>query len=367
MRNTIGAILTLCLFIIICAAVPSSVYAQTESNTDELQTTRLRVVTKDIEPFVFTSDELRGFSIDLWQELARVANLEYEFVVVETVTEQLEAVTRDEADAAIAAISITQAREEFVDFSFSYFGSGLGILTTTSDRSPVLTALRTGDFFVPLLRLFAFLVLVIVLAGHVIWLLEHKRNEDFPQDYLHGVWEGIWWAAVTVTTVGYGDKTPRGRLGRFFGLVWMFAGLFIIANFTASVTTQLTMQQIQGAINSPQDLPGKTIATVAGSTADVWLTEQRIPHRKVTLIEDAYGLLESGSVQAVVYDYPVLRYHALNFGNGWVEVVGEPFNEEDYGIALPPDSPLREQINRALLQLREDGTYDRLHSQWFGH
>jgi polar amino acid transport system substrate-binding protein len=366
MRNKIGSILILCLFIIICGAASSSVHAQTESNTDELQTTRLRVVTKEIEPFVFTGDELRGFSIDLWQELARAANLEYEFVVVDTVTEQLEAVARNEVDAAIAAISITQAREEFVDFSFSYFDSGLGILTATSDRSPVLTALRTGDFLAPLLRLFGFLVLVIVLAGHVIWLLEHKRNEDFPQDYLHGIWEGIWWAAVTVTTVGYGDKTPRGRLGRFFGLVWMFAGLFIIANFTASVTTQLTMQQIQGTINGPQDLPGKAVATVAGSTADVWLTEQRIPHRKVTVIEDAYDLLESGSVQAVVYDYPVLRYHALNFGNGRVEVVGAPFNEEDYGIALASDSPLREQINRAFLQLREDGTYDRLHSQWFG-
>jgi polar amino acid transport system substrate-binding protein len=48
------------------------------------------------------------------------------------------------------------------------------------------------------------------------------------------------------------------------------------------------------------------------------------------------------------------------------EVVGSPFNEEVYGIAVNQGSPLREQINRALLQLREDGTYDVIYAKWFG-
>lgn len=326
-----------------------------------------RVATKEIEPFVFVNDELSGFSIDLLQELARRAGLEYEYVIVESVTEQLDAVAAGEADAAIAAISITQAREEIVDFSFSYFASGLGILAiSTGSSSPVLSALRSGELLGPLLALFAALLLVIIFAGHVIWLLERRRNDDFPSDYMAGVWQGIWWAAVTVTTVGYGDKTPRGVAGRIFGLLWMFAGLFIIANFTAGVTTRMTVQVIQGAINGPQDLPGKVVVTVEGSTADMWLTEQRIPHRTVEVVDDAYDMLYAGAAQAVVYDYPVLRYHAINSRDGRAEVVGNPFNEEDYGIALPEGSALREKINRALLQLREDGTYDAIYSKWFG-
>gem|GEM_PF-2585280 len=47
-------------------------------------------------------------------------------------------------------------------------------------------------------------------------------------------------------------------------------------------------------------------------------------------------------------------------------VLGAVFNPEDYGIALPNDSPLRESINRALLALKEDGTYDRSEQFWFG-
>ncbi len=369
--ETLGTVLLVAIFVVTGGSV---VYAQAAAEVDPQQDAPLRVVTKDIEPFVFATDantdDLKGFSIDLWQALARVAGLDYEFTIVGSVTEQLDSVSSGAADVGIAAISVTQAREEVVDFSYAYFDSGLGILADAAASSspawPVLAALRSGEMIIPLLALFGALLVVIIVAGHVIWLLERNRNEDFPSSYWAGVWQGIWWAAVTVTTVGYGDKTPRGMPGRVFGLLWMFAGLFIIANFTAGVTSRMTVQQIQGVINGPHDLPGKVVVTVEGSTADEWLTAQRIPHRTVANVDEAYDMLYGGSAQAVVYDYPVLLYHALNFGEGRADVVGAPFNKEAYGIALAEDSLLREQVNRALLQLREDGTYDLIYAKWFG-
>ncbi len=41
------------------------------------------------------------------------------------------------------------------------------------------------------------------------------------------------------------------------------------------------------------------------------------------------------------------------------------FHTEDYGIALPLGSPWRKRVNAALLQMREDGTYQRLYEKWF--
>ena len=350
----------------VCASRAMVAYAQIETARDSGEGSPLQIVTKEIDPFVSVGDELDGFSIELWQEIARSTGIEYEFVLVDTVGEQLDTVSRATADAAIAAISITETREEVVDFSYPYFASGLGILTQSAHAPSLVSALASGELLWPLVNLAGLLAIVIILAGHAIWLLERKRNEQFPRAYVAGLWEGIWWAAVTVTTVGYGDRTPIGRIGRIFGLLWMFAGLFIIANFTAAVTARLTVDEIQGSISGPGDLPGKPVASVEGSTGDVWLTQEGIPHRSVGTIDQAYSLLDSGIVQAVVYDYPVLRHHALNFGEGYVRVVGEPFNAEDYGIAFPEGSPLREEVNRALLRLREDGTYDRLHSEWFG-
>jgi len=71
-------------------------------------------------------------------------------------------------------------------------------------------------------------------------------------------------------------------------------------------------------------------------------------------------------VQAVVYDAPVLLYHAATEGKGSVQTTGPIFKEETYGIALPTGSPLRKPINEALLRLKQDGTYEELYTKWFG-
>ena len=50
------------------------------------------------------------------------------------------------------------------------------------------------------------LMILLFLVGNLIWLAERGRNaEHFPRQYLHGVGNGMWFALVTLTTVGYGD------------------------------------------------------------------------------------------------------------------------------------------------------------------
>lgn len=337
------------------------VFAQREEGQEPI-----KVVTKEIEPFVFVNGELvGGFSIDLWEALAEEAGLEFEYLIVNTVQEQLEAVETNQADAAVGAISMTKEREETVDFSHSYFLSGLGILTYLNPDINLRVAIQAA-LSPTVLQLLAILVLAAVAAAHVIWLIERRRNPDFPPTYLRGVWEGLWWSTVTVTSVGYGDKVPIGRLGRLFGMLWMFAGIFLIAYFTAGAASELTYQRLHGTIRSPEDLRGKLVVTVAGSTADEWLRDQQITHSTVETIEDAYALLDNGIVQAVVFDYPVLLYHVLQNPEKRYSVPTEAFSTEDYGFAFPADSSLREVINRELLGLVEDGTYEQIHTKWFG-
>jgi len=176
----------------------------------------------------------------------------------------------------------------------------------------------------------------------------------------------LWWAGVTLTTVGYGDRTPKGRIGRALALIWMFGGIFLLANITAAVTARATVQQLQRSITSVDDLPGKQVATVQGSTADQFLSARGLSHTTVQRIEDAYPLLESGHVQAILYDAPVLQHYASTDGAGRVQVVGKIIQPEQYAIALPLDSPYRRAINQTLLQLMADGTYAMLYQRWFG-
>lgn len=333
-----------------------------EEETSEM----LKVATKRLEPFVFIDgDEPSGFSIDVWDAVALDLGLKYEFVIVDTVEELLESVINGDVDASIAAISITKEREEVIDFSFPYFESGLGIMTRVYPSTPVRDLLVAATM-PAIWRLFLALLIVIIVAGHVIWLMERRHNADFSKSYIQGVWDGIWWATVTVTTVGYGDRVPRFWLGRVFAVVWMVMGLFIVANFTANVTAQLTVSKLNTSIHGPEDLPGKRVAAVRGSTGAEWLAMRGLSHIPVTTVDEAYAMLEDGDVEAIVYDYPILLYYQYQNGGGDLAIAGDPFNSEDYGIAYPPDSPLREDVNRSLLKLIEDGSYDRISNVWFG-
>jgi ABC-type amino acid transport substrate-binding protein len=148
-------------------------------------------------------------------------------------------------------------------------------------------------------------------------------------------------------------------------ITFWLVGLLLVAQFTATVTSALTVQQLTSDIGGPEDLPGKRVATVAGSTAATYLDDIGVAFTPVATIEEAYALLAAGAVDAVVYDAPVLRYHSVSAGRGTVEVIDAVFKPEKYGIALPPGSELREPINEVLLEMYQDGTLSEIESRWF--
>jgi ABC-type amino acid transport substrate-binding protein len=335
-----------------------------EAAADSGQTTPLRVVTKKIEPFVFMDDDrLTGFSIDLWEETALLAQIPFEWVIVDTVGEQLDAVTSGDAAVGIAAISMTSEREEIVDFSHPYFRSGLRIMTKSREVG-MLERLVTVLLSPRLLASYSIVFIALLVIGCMVWFFERKRNDQYPREFWPGVWEGIWWAAATVTTVGYGDRTVTGTLGRILGLFWMFAGIFFVANFTAVITSELTVARLKTGVNGVEDLPGALVATVAGTTSSDYLDAEEIEYTGVKLIDDAVALLSDGLVDAVVFDGPVLQYELAKLDDPTLQLVGGPFHREDYALALPLDSPYRQRINIALLELWENGTHAELLDKW---
>ena len=76
-------------------------------------------------------------------------------------------------------------------------------------------------------------------------------------------------------------------------------------------------------------------------------------------------MLMQGKVQAIVYEAPTLQYWAAKRGSGAHQVVGPIFRPEKYGIAVASGSPLRKQINEALLKMYADGSYEDIYGKWF--
>lgn len=330
----------------------------------------LRVATLQNPPFVIYQDRrYSGFSIDLWDEIARLLGTDYEVYGVNTIAKLLDEVKRGAADVAVSGIGITSEREKAFDFSHSFFDSGLQVMVPDVSESllkSVTYKVFTIIFAPELLFGIGLFGIILLIAAHAIWVLEGGRNPQFSGRYLKGIWEATWWAVVTVTTVGYGDKTPKGAPGRLFGLFWILAGYFVFAYFTASVTSTVTVEELHGTIGGPEDLFGKRVATVEKSTAAKYLAAQGISSVRLENAAAAYEMLAAGEADALVYDAPVLQHYAAQEGRGKFKVVGLIFQEKSYGIALPVKSPQRDRINVALLKLMESGAYQEIKAKWFG-
>lgn len=332
----------------------------------------LRVVTKQFEPFVtYQNQDYSGFIIDLWKAIAADLDITYELSGVNSLAKLLDDVERGAADFAVAGIGITSHGEEILDFSHAFLESGLQVMVASQGNTALSQVFNVVVAVLRSRRLYygvGILVLILLVVAHVLWLSEHRHNNQFPSRYLPGIWEAFWWAAVTVTTVGYGDKVPKRVLGRFFGLLWMFSGYFVFAYFTASIASTFTVQELQGNIRGPEDLPGKRIATIANSAAADYLVRQpSLFFRDYPTQEEVFQKLVDHTVDAVVYDAPVLQHYVTHEGQGLVKVVGPVFHKElSYGIAMQQDSPYRETINASLLRLFETGGYDEIYQKWFG-
>ena len=82
------------------------------------------------------------------------------------------------------------------------------------------------------------------------WLFERKRNKEMFGQGIKGLGAGFWWSAVTMTTVGYGDKAPVTAAGRTIGFIWMFAAILLISGLTASIASALTVSSLDSKIEN---------------------------------------------------------------------------------------------------------------------
>lgn len=334
----------------------------------------VRVVTRDLEPFSFHEDGRRvGFAMELWDLVAGELGLESTVTTVGTAKEIIAAVQSRAADVGVGALSITAEREKLIDFSQPFYDSGLQIVVSQEAPTAFDTIRSTlgGVFNWKSIGSFALLIVAMLVISHLVWLYEHKINEDmWPKNYAAGMWESFWWTISTLLVGGADNKGPIGVGGRIVAIAWMLLSIVLIALLTGSFAANLTVERLAGDISGPGDLVKKDVATVRGSAADGWLQRNKANVAPFATVRECFDALVAKKVKAVVFDAPVLQYELKKFAETpagrTLALVGPVFDPTNYGFALQQDSPLRERINQALLTLSENGTTAKLREKYFG-
>ncbi|MGB2984304.1 MAG: transporter substrate-binding domain-containing protein [Phycisphaerae bacterium] len=336
----------LVLLMLVTLLVPRAPLCAQDASGD-----RLIVGTRHVPPFAIKgpSGEWSGISIDLWRDIA--TDLRIEYVFEETNLQGLiDGLQDGRLDAAVAALTVTASREKVVDFTHVFYHSGLGIAVPAKHEpgwAAVLKRVASTQFAGAV----AILALVLFIVGFVVWLFERNLNpEQFGGRIGNGLGSAFWWSAVTMTTVGYGDKAPRSFGGRFVALIWMFASILLISSFTAGIASALTVSQLDTGIDGPEDLPGLRVATVPGSTSEAYLARHHVVAVPYETPADALQAVDRGEADVAVYDAPILRYLVNKELRLALRVVPRVFEPQDYAIALRQGSTLREPVNQALLE-----------------
>ncbi len=188
----------------------------TPAQQDTPGASKIMVGTVEAPPFAMqtSNGDWEGLSIELWCAIDRELRIDYEFVTYDDLGRLKVDLETGALDLSIA-MALTASHEADFDLSHPFLtsGSAIAIPVAQTHHSLIHFSGRLVDRFVSLefLALISMLVILAFVAGALVWFFEGRHHgENFSGRPIKGIWQGLWgWAMVTMTTVGYGDKTPR--------------------------------------------------------------------------------------------------------------------------------------------------------------
>lgn len=269
-------------------------------------------------------------------------------------------------DAVVGDIAIVTNRTKIADFSQPYASSSLVIVAPiNSSKSNAWVFLKpfSADMWCIIAASF-------MMIGIVIWILEHRVNDDFrgpPKRQLVTIF------MFSLSTLFKTNNNTVSSLSKMVMIVWLFLLMVITASYTASLTSILTVEQLSSPITGIDSLIATNwpIGYQVGSFAYSYLTDNLFVSRSrlVSLgSPEEYALAlrngpSGGGVAAIVDELPYVELFLskeTEFG-----IIGQPFTRSSWGFAFQRDSPLAVDMSTAILNLAESGELQKIHEKWF--
>lgn len=331
--------------------------------------TVLNVGTYHCPPFIFNNktQSFEGLSMTLWQRIAEIMDVTYTLQNYE-LDDLLLAAEQGDIDVGISCISITPSREERIDFSHSFYETHLAIAVKSRSYLDSFISIITNP---SLWKAIALFFTVAISVGGFFYLLERKDNVKlYSMPTKRGRLAEAFILGVLFITKGpfnyFEFKTLPARIMTV--LIAIFSTLFI-ASITAILASSLTLEQLRFDVKNINDLSDLRVGTKQATTSSLLLADHSIAHENYRTMDALLLALENDEVDAIVGDDAVLRY-MIKKGKSkddFSDLVVLPYQleKQNYGIVLVENSQYEEDINRALLQIRETTEWHQILLEYF--
>ena len=319
-------------------------------------------------PFVIktTDNNFEGLSIQLWENIAKSSDINFKYELHSDFISILKKLEYKEIDITINPMDVSSLRVEKFDMTQPFSVSSIGVAIPYLNRS-TLAVFISNFFSLAFLEIILLLVLIIFIFGFFLWLVERKHNKFQFRPGLLGLFDGLWWSAVTMTTVGYGDKAPKSNQGKVIAIVWMFTAVIIVSSFTAGIASTLTISGLQTDIKTAEDIRlAEKICTVGASNGEIYLNQENIP------INQTYAspILALRSIakkdnDVLLYDKTVLQYYINRLSlDEKVKLLPLTLKENSQSFMLPKNHPSYNLINVGLTKEIEKDQWTELQRKY---
>ncbi|RUS90771.1 hypothetical protein EGW08_001482 [Elysia chlorotica] len=284
---------------------------------------------------------------------------------------------RGEADLIVAPLTINPERANDIDFTKPFKYQGLNILVKKNEKDSSL-----ASFLQPFEDTLWILVgLSVHVVALVLYLLDRfspfgrfklAKSDDTEEDALN-LSSAMWFSWGVLLNSGIGEGTPRSFSARVLGMVWAGFAMIIVASYTANLAAFLVLDRPEALISGIDDPRLRNpndkfkYATVKGSAVEMYFKRQvelstmyrNMDKRKAYhTAEEAIADIQSGDLQAFIWDSPRLEYEAARFCD--LTTAGDLFGRSGLGIGLQKNSPWTHDISMAVLSMHESGFMEQL-------
>ena len=313
-------------------------------------------------PFIIKNKKgnYEGISVALWEDIAD--DLDQPFIYKEFSDNIgiIRALDYEELDLSINPLLNSSVRMSKFNVTQPFYVSKLGVAITSSSQSQF--QIFINNFFSrAFLNVILLLLLILLSFGTLLWLLERKHNKYQFRPGVKGLLDGLWWAAVTMTTVGYGDKAPKTHAGKTLAIIWMFTAVIIISSFTATIATTLTVNTLAADIKGIADLAiVNKIGIVGASDSEDFLIENNMNVHEVYRTPDQ-GLraLARKDIDCLVHDRIQMEYLIrTNQLETKINLLPFGFDNRYRCFMLPKSQPIFQEVNLKLIEIIQEPTWN---------